>query len=98
RFDCDWSSDVCSSDLQPRDMASRYWAYQSGVAVAAVGRRGSCGAGSATRHRVLPARREPRPPMAWPATPESYMLPEVARDGSERSEERRVGKERRSRR
>src|SRR5438270_3709330 len=63
RFDCDWSSDVCSSDL-------------AGV--------------------------HPEPPLtetqsAYLSAFESWLRARTARDGLSRSEERRVGKECRSR-
>src|SRR2546430_6111691 len=79
RFDCDWSSDVCSSDLKQREEDPR-------------GRAGSFGGGG--RH-VSSSLFEPTlTVIACEAKPSG-----VSRDGGpySRSEERRVGKECRSR-
>src|SRR5256886_10329986 len=79
RFDCDWSSDVCSSDL-----GSARRLQERGVRDVP---------GAARQH---PGRDRgddvPRPPGAPRATP-AALLPDARR----RSEERRVGKECRSR-
>src|SRR5688572_32231876 len=81
RFDCDWSSDVCSSDLLPPPKVSPFWRLE---------------VGSWPCHSLDPAS------LRRPAS--------VVRDGRDvadrlhvdadrlRSEERRVGKECRSRR
>src|SRR2546430_13605803 len=79
RFDCDWSSDVCSSDLHaavhPAVLGRRHVPWETGVTVACAGvtiQPGDIVVGDADGVVVLP--------------------PRLAR-----SEERRVGKECRSR-
>src|SRR5688572_32817910 len=73
RFDCDWSSDVCSSDLRRSPAAPGGRSAAGGRSRAPIGAAGCC-AGAAGGGGARPAR-EPR----------------------RRSEERRVGKECRSR-
>src|SRR5256886_13285782 len=80
RFDCDWSSDVCSSDLTPRH-AFAYSVAPPGVATAS-GRRGP--------RRSQDSRQDPRGAIGREGLG-SVTLPR------NRSEERRVGKECRSR-
>src|SRR5688572_31067882 len=77
RFDCDWSSDVCSSDL----------VVQKGNAAAVIG--------SSPHSNTQPhIRLDPRPPPTAPRT-SSHCWSSAA--AATRSEERRVGKECRSR-
>src|SRR2546430_11136155 len=82
RFDCDWSSDVCSSDLGHLDMTSAATAYANLVNVPCAGK--SC-AGKGTR--------------VVPGSPHTSVLFEKIDpvQPPPRSEERRVGKECRSR-
>src|SRR2546430_5014296 len=81
RFDCDWSSDVCSSDLAPR--ARR---FRAGGRTRAQGED--------LRHWcTLPAKT--RTPLLRRATKLGERL--ASGDRAKRSEERRVGKECRSR-
>src|SRR5205085_4131456 len=90
RFDCDWSSDVCSSDLASpkaaRSASSSTWKHCS---------KSSCvftayclllygNASTLTKKRNVP-------PLATPSRNCTLMTPPLAR-----SEERRVGKERRA--
>src|SRR2546430_12427045 len=70
RFDCDWSSDVCSSDL------SLYLQWTKG-----------------NPHRRRRLHHRPRP-SHWPGT---LALGHLEPEKNSRSEERRVGKECRSR-
>src|SRR5207237_4851371 len=83
RFKCDWSSDVCSSDLLGRCARERV-----AVADRDPGRRGR--GARAARH----ARPVPRPPPPVRVRSEIERL--IGRE-LERSEERRVGKEWRAR-
>src|SRR5205085_9373363 len=73
RFDCDWSSDVCSSDLR----APSSWAPATSPTP-------RCGTSWPKRSRAGAAHRHPAPPCPPPSR-------------ASRSEERRVGKEGRSR-
>src|SRR5256886_3230695 len=81
RFDCDWSSDVCSSDLQRISILSPTRSSPIFCIIRVIGCRGSSCAG---RYHILFAR---------PAIP---LVPRK-RGIHDRSEERRVGKECRSR-
>src|SRR2546430_9027323 len=79
RFDCDWSSDVCSSDLSPT--------------ASPTAPRG--GAAGSAPHLARPGRRPPDAKMRTrDAGPPGGGLADSSR---RRSEERRVGKECRSR-
>src|SRR2546430_2590785 len=86
RFDCDWSSDVCSSDLVQRPLALRDSPPQSVLAISDLERR--------TVHNVDGGKgsrdAEPVPRLNPPRG-------RRARPHRDRSEERRVGKECRSR-
>src|SRR2546430_9616919 len=79
RFDCDWSSDVCSSDLGPgvdqRRLGKRVWLYN--------GQRNARWMGTAAEYIAL-------------SVDLVTELPDHV-SFAERSEERRVGKECRSR-
>src|SRR5256886_13656752 len=80
RFDCDWSSDVCSSDLVASATAPSV--YLSDPLHVFPGIRDAC-----------PQDREP----AWQLQRSAFGLPEEGPPSHPRSEERRVGKECRSR-
>src|SRR2546430_3521182 len=79
RFDCDWSSDVCSSDLDVSSLVDRNHRISRVVNVA-LGQDGA-------------------PPKLWTAPTYTYYRDEFfgASRPRKRSEERRVGKECRSR-
>src|SRR2546430_8910593 len=83
RFDCDWSSDVCSSDLTRLDPAAQSWARRAGPP----GTAATAGAAAA----AVPE--EAVPGAAAPAAAARAVVAPAAA----RSEERRVGKEWRSR-
>src|SRR5688572_31788075 len=74
RFDCDWSSDVCSSDLGFRWIKRAEFAY----------------------HQVVTERMTPRQPGVI-AEEAKFLKLNTTRHVKVRSEERRVGKECRSR-
>src|SRR5207237_6404938 len=77
RFKCDWSSDVCSSDLATAIRATQEWIHRTQAQVLAVRSRFSLGVealGATLNHDGIPDSRF----FAWLG---------------QRSEERRVGKE-----
>src|SRR3989475_4943515 len=79
-FDCDWSSDVCSSDLtriEPSPASQIRWVLSEGL----------------KRMRSTPSRDQPRPYSLL----ERLTMSAVPANTLSRSEERRVGKECRSR-
>src|SRR5690606_40629344 len=83
RFSRDWSSDVCSSDLTGSDC---------------VGTSNRHGATSVTQFELFPMPPEQRPAhQPWPFYPMILRTSTSHEEGAERSEERRVGKEWRSR-
>src|SRR2546430_10165134 len=83
RFDCDWSSDVCSSDLDVRSVTKSVVCALTGIAL---------------RDGVLPGTATSVAPyLAAVDTLDSADSAVTVRDLLTRSEERRVGKECRSR-
>src|SRR5256886_5463886 len=81
RFDCDWSSDVCSSDLEPMSWTSP--GDDGWLAARALLEEKTP---DTTTGAGLPKR-----------VPKAHLVPGSAAPRHERSEERRVGKECRSR-
>src|SRR2546427_8545044 len=81
RFDCDWSSDVCSSDLTWQPEVERYL-----LAIVRATRK----------HPAVTLGVSPRGTLALYRACEAYAAMQ-GRDYVQRSEERRVGKECRSR-
>src|SRR2546430_3471946 len=81
RFDCDWSSDVCSSDLS----AVTFWFGRSIIGMAML-----------LAAVMLPIARRKKSPQGVEDWPEGTPIA-AAQPRDKRSEERRVGKECRSR-
>src|SRR5205085_8246446 len=95
RFDCDWSSDVCSSDLAHADHQQAIHLGADRLLVIGVRARRAAGVVVDRLHAVMPT----------PGEIFGYMLDTLFTDQIygdleqlERSEERRVGKEGRERR
>src|SRR2546430_9423180 len=88
-FDCDWGSDVCSSDLRPERVKPKIEITRPEQAAAPA-------VGPAARRGNRFESRDPRP-LALGANRRAAFVGDVLHRVCLRSEERRVGKERRSR-
>src|SRR2546430_6794406 len=80
RFDCDWSSDVCSSDLDPTKLTP-VWSYSRACV--------------RTPHPMIQLHRSTLPALCELSQHHKYTFSSALE--ASRSEERRVGKECRSR-
>src|SRR2546430_3637602 len=104
RFDCDWSSDVCSSDLAPAGLAAMAPVNPGGlVRPLLLFSKADLARHAATRGLAShddPANVDPRHLRSWVRTTLLPLLVDRLGErvrGDVRSEERRVGKECRSR-
>src|SRR5205085_3717641 len=89
RFDCDWSSDVCSSDLGSNACFSSRKAWYSTVPYIF--------SWKGLRTSPSPCSPESAPPYLSTSSETSSAIASNVRTPSSRSEERRVGKEGRAR-